>query len=282
MDRLWSPWRMEYIESHANELEDGRRLRLLRAARAREIPTASGILRRGETRLRRPSRSTRTTRGTCWSCRSRHTGDVEDLTAEEGAEIHALLQRSVRALREESEPHGFNVGLNLGRVAGAGIPEHLHWHVVPRWGGDTNFMPVVGETRVLPQLLCRRPTSGCGRTSPHERGAQERGATIEVEGGHLSLEVAGDGPGVVLLHPGLWDSRTWDDQFGAVRRTATACAVRRARLRAVEPPDGEPYSHVRDLAAVMDAAGARARGARGLLDGRRDRDRRHARDARSV
>jgi ATP adenylyltransferase len=83
----------------------------------------------------------------------RHTGELEDLTAEEGAEIHSLLQRSVRALREASAPDGFNVGLNLGRVAGAGIPGHLHWHVVPRWGGDTNFMPVVGETRVLPQLL---------------------------------------------------------------------------------------------------------------------------------
>ncbi len=83
----------------------------------------------------------------------RHTGELEDLSAEENAELQALLQRSVRAIREEAAPHGFNVGLNLGRTAGAGIPDHLHWHVVPRWGGDTNFMPVVGQTRVLPQLL---------------------------------------------------------------------------------------------------------------------------------
>jgi ATP adenylyltransferase len=83
----------------------------------------------------------------------RHAGDVVELTADEGAELHRLLQLSVRALRAASAPHGFNVGLNLGRVAGAGIPDHLHWHVVPRWGGDTNFMPVVGQTRVLPQLL---------------------------------------------------------------------------------------------------------------------------------
>jgi ATP adenylyltransferase len=83
----------------------------------------------------------------------RHVGDVVELTADEGAELHRLLQLSVRALRAASAPHGFNVGLNLGRVAGAGIPDHLHWHVVPRWGGDTNFMPVIGQTRVLPQLL---------------------------------------------------------------------------------------------------------------------------------
>jgi ATP adenylyltransferase len=83
----------------------------------------------------------------------RHAGDIEDLTVEENVELQALMQRSIRALREESEPHGFNIGMNLGSIAGAGIPDHLHWHVVPRWGGDTNFMPVVGEVRVLPELL---------------------------------------------------------------------------------------------------------------------------------
>ena len=83
----------------------------------------------------------------------RHAGELEDLTADENAEIASLMQRSIRAIRIESDPHGFNVGVNLGRVAGAGIPGHLHWHVVPRWGGDTNFMPVVGQTRVLPELL---------------------------------------------------------------------------------------------------------------------------------
>jgi ATP adenylyltransferase len=83
----------------------------------------------------------------------RHEGDLEALTDAESGEIAALIRRSVGVLREASAPHGFNVGLNLGRAAGAGIPDHLHWHVIPRWGGDSNFMPVVGNTRVLPELL---------------------------------------------------------------------------------------------------------------------------------
>jgi ATP adenylyltransferase len=83
----------------------------------------------------------------------RHTGDLEGLTHDEMLDVDRLLQLAVRVLREAMDPHGFNVGMNLGRVAGAGIPDHVHWHVVPRWNGDTNFMPVIGQTRVLPELL---------------------------------------------------------------------------------------------------------------------------------
>ena len=83
----------------------------------------------------------------------RHVGDLSELTADESAGLNSLMQRSVEAIRAEAQPHGFNIGMNLGRPAGAGIPDHLHWHVVPRWSGDTNFMPVVGQTRVLPELL---------------------------------------------------------------------------------------------------------------------------------
>jgi ATP adenylyltransferase len=84
---------------------------------------------------------------------NRHVGDLEGFDDEESLELQRLLRRAVKALREEMEPHGFNIGLNIGRVAGAGLPDHLHWHVVPRWSGDTNFMPVTGQTRVMPELL---------------------------------------------------------------------------------------------------------------------------------
>ena len=86
-------------------------------------------------------------------CPYRHLADYTELSADETAEFGDFTMRAIRALRDASGPHGFNIGMNLGTVAGAGIAGHLHQHVVPRWGGDTNFMPVVGRTRVLPQLL---------------------------------------------------------------------------------------------------------------------------------
>lgn len=86
-------------------------------------------------------------------CPYRHVSDYTDLERAETVELAEYTQDAVRALRRASGPQGFNVGMNLGGVAGAGISAHLHQHVVPRWGGDTNFMPVVGRARVLPQLL---------------------------------------------------------------------------------------------------------------------------------
>jgi len=86
-------------------------------------------------------------------CPYRHLADYIDLTPDETAEFSEFTKHAVRALRQASGAQGFNIGINLGSVAGAGIAAHLHQHVVPRWGGDTNFMPVIGHTRVLPQLL---------------------------------------------------------------------------------------------------------------------------------
>ena len=86
-------------------------------------------------------------------CPYRHVADYTELTGAETAEFSEFTKRAVRALRQASGAQGFNIGMNLGSVAGAGIAAHLHQHVVPRWGGDTNFMPVTARTRVLPQLL---------------------------------------------------------------------------------------------------------------------------------
>ncbi len=91
--------------------------------------------------------------GHLMACPYRHVADYPDLTEAETREVAALTQQAMRALRSVSGAHGFNIGMNQGAVAGAGIADHLHQHAVPRWGGDTNFMPVIGLTRVLPQVL---------------------------------------------------------------------------------------------------------------------------------
>jgi ATP adenylyltransferase len=86
-------------------------------------------------------------------CPYRHVSDYTDLTPEETDEVARLTQESMRMVRRVTKPHGFNLGMNQGGVAGAGIAAHLHQHVVPRWGGDSNFLPVIGQTRAMPQLL---------------------------------------------------------------------------------------------------------------------------------
>jgi ATP adenylyltransferase len=82
-----------------------------------------------------------------------HIGRIQDLPAEMVAEMMSLAQRAMSRLEAVYEPHGYNVGFNQGRVAGAGVEHHIHMHVVPRWGGDTNFMPVIADTKVMPQTL---------------------------------------------------------------------------------------------------------------------------------
>jgi len=83
----------------------------------------------------------------------RHTANLEELTEEERNEHFELISRSIRVLREAFQPGGFNIGANIGKVAGAGIDDHFHSHIVPRWQGDTNFIPVLSDIRVVPQAL---------------------------------------------------------------------------------------------------------------------------------
>jgi ATP adenylyltransferase len=82
-----------------------------------------------------------------------HTGELESLDAATLQEMLQLVNQGIRALRQTSNPHGFNVGANLGRAAGAGVEDHVHFHIVPRWSGDSNFMPVLADTRLIPELL---------------------------------------------------------------------------------------------------------------------------------
>ncbi len=83
----------------------------------------------------------------------RHLKDITSLTEEEDREIMELIKKSVKILKKLLKPEGFNIGLNLGKTAGAGLEDHIHFHIVPRWNGDTNFMPVISDTKVIPQSL---------------------------------------------------------------------------------------------------------------------------------
>jgi ATP adenylyltransferase len=150
--RLWTPHRMAYIRGEnkprGNETDsqcpfcrvpglsdaDG-----LVVARGRTVFTVMNLY---------PYNS-----GHLMVCPYRHAADYTELSDAESAELADHTKRAMRALREATGAQGFNVGMNLGISAGAGIAAHLHQHVVPRWGGDTNFMPVIGHTKVLPQLL---------------------------------------------------------------------------------------------------------------------------------
>jgi ATP adenylyltransferase len=151
-DRLWTPHRMAYIKGEGKPTGPGEN-EGCPFCRAPKLSDEEGlIVARGELVYAvlnlYPYNS-----GHVLVCPYRHISDYTDLTVPETAEFSDFTKRSMVALRTASGPHGFNIGMNLGSVAGAGIAAHLHQHVVPRWGGDTNFMPVVARTKVLPQLL---------------------------------------------------------------------------------------------------------------------------------
>lgn len=146
MQQMWTPWRMAYIRREKRpgcifcemlEAEDDR---------------TQLILHRGEFSFlvlnKYPYNN-----GHLMSVPYRHVDTLEALGAAESAEVLALAALGVRALRRSANPHGFNLGINIGKVAGAGVLDHLHLHVVPRWEGDSNFMPVLADVRLIPQGL---------------------------------------------------------------------------------------------------------------------------------
>jgi ATP adenylyltransferase len=147
--RLWTPHRMAYIKGDDKPTREGD----CPFCRIPELPDADGlIVARGGVVYAvlnlYPYNS-----GHLMIVPFRHIADYTDLTPAETGELALFTQHAMRAIRQASGAQGFNIGMNQGSVAGAGIAAHLHQHVVPRWGGDTNFMPVIGHTKVLPQLL---------------------------------------------------------------------------------------------------------------------------------
>jgi ATP adenylyltransferase len=144
-ERLWAPWRLEYIKGD----KPGECIFCGKPALDDE---AALIVRRGE-RCFVMLNGYPYTSGHVMVAPYLHTADLAGLERETSHELMALTQESLRAIGAAYRPDGFNVGVNLGSVAGAGVADHVHVHVVPRWEGDTNFMPVVGEVRVLPESL---------------------------------------------------------------------------------------------------------------------------------
>jgi ATP adenylyltransferase len=146
MERVWAPWRMAYLEMSQPE-------GCLFCNKPKETDDAAAlILHRGEHAFIMLN-AFPYNNGHLMIAPYRHTADMESLSTEESREIMELCQFCLSLLRQAYRPDGYNVGMNLGRTAGAGIADHLHLHVVPRWNGDTNFMPVIGETKVLSEAL---------------------------------------------------------------------------------------------------------------------------------
>lgn len=141
LERLWTPWRMAYVTGPAKP--EGCPFC---------DPDPDLLVARGE-RVYAVLNKYPYNPGHLLICPNRHVPDYADLTKVEVRELGVFTQQAIAVIRKVSNAHGFNIGMNLGGVAGAGIAAHLHQHVVPRWGGDTNFLPVVGGTKALPQLL---------------------------------------------------------------------------------------------------------------------------------
>ena len=162
LGRLWAGWRGEYVVAASAEeqrdagkgiaAEAGERCVFCRILASGMPDEDTHVLRRG-THVMAILNAYPYSSGHLMVIPYRHVGEVESLTDDEHTELWAFVTQSVRALKTVYSPDGINLGANLGRAAGAGVPGHLHLHVVPRWNGDTNFMTAVAEVRVMPEPL---------------------------------------------------------------------------------------------------------------------------------
>ncbi|HXG53379.1 MAG TPA: HIT domain-containing protein [candidate division Zixibacteria bacterium] len=147
MKQLWAPWRMVYIDRGADEsgcifCDNFRQSDWREALVLAQTPHTGVMLNKY------PYNN-----GHLLVAPKRHEKDLSSLSNEEYVDLNETLRRSVDIIRRALKPGGINIGMNLGKCAGAGVEDHLHWHIVPRWEGDTNFMPVLSDTRVMPQHL---------------------------------------------------------------------------------------------------------------------------------
>jgi ATP adenylyltransferase len=147
--RIWAPWRLAYVKDASKDSEQDC---IFCAKPAGDDDRENLIVHRGE-RCFVILNLFPYTNGHLMVAPYEHVATLPELDPETTAELMALTQQAMRLLEARYEPHGYNVGFNQGRVAGAGVEHHIHMHVVPRWGGDTNFMPVLADTRVMPQTL---------------------------------------------------------------------------------------------------------------------------------
>ena len=146
MKRIWAPWRIEYIKSEKSP--ECIFCEMLKFGDDRKML----ILERGETCFVVMNKFPYTN-GHLIVAPCEHTGDIAALKAPVPAEMFAMIQKCVKVLKAVMKPHGFNIGLNLGLAAGAGVEDHLHFHIVPRWNGDNNFMPVLADCRTINEHL---------------------------------------------------------------------------------------------------------------------------------
>jgi ATP adenylyltransferase len=147
--RIWAPWRLEYVKDASKDSEE---TCIFCAKPAEDDDEANLIVHRGE-RCFVILNLFPYTNGHLMIAPYEHLATLQGLEEETTAEMMALSKRAIEILEDRYSPQGYNVGFNQGRVAGAGVEHHIHMHVVPRWGGDTNFMPVLADTRVMPQSL---------------------------------------------------------------------------------------------------------------------------------